>query len=236
LDFVFLDTEHITQDRVTLSWMCRTYRALGVVPVVRIPNADPYLACQLLDGGACGIVSAYTETPEEVRALAGATKYRPLKGARLERILNNPESVEPAMQAYMDERCADNILIANIESIPAMDNIDAILAIPGLDGVLVGPHDMTCNIGVPEQYQHPEFERVIAELIEKARAANVGVGAHFFWDTIDQEIAWAKSGANLLLHSGDISLFSRALSADLGTLRNALGDATGEARGEEIIV
>ena len=236
LDFVFLDTEHITQDRVVLSWMCRTYRALGIAPVVRIPRADPYLACQVLDGGACGIVAAYVETPEEARALAGATKYRPLKGARLEQVLRNPASLAPEMAAYVRERCADNVLIVNIESVPAMDNLDAILAVPGLDGVLVGPHDMTCNIGVPEQYQHPEFERAIGALIAKARAANVGVGVHFFWDTIEQEVAWAKAGANLMLHSGDISLFSEALSADIDHLKKALGDTLAAGGGDELIV
>ncbi|MFO7974027.1 MAG: aldolase/citrate lyase family protein [Candidatus Hydrogenedentota bacterium] len=236
LDFVFLDTEHIVQDRVTLSWMCRTYSALGIVPIVRIPRADPYLACQVLDGGASGVVSAYVETPEEVRALVGATKYRPLKGARLERVLEDSSALSPEMQAYVGERCAENVLIVNIESIPAMDNLDAILAVPGLDGVLVGPHDMTCNIGIPEQYQHPEFERVIGELIAKARAVNVGVGVHFFWDTIEQEIAWAKAGANLMLHSGDISLFSKALGADIGVLKDAMGDVAGTTGGEELIV
>ncbi|HOF40231.1 MAG TPA: aldolase/citrate lyase family protein [Candidatus Hydrogenedentes bacterium] len=236
LDFVFLDTEHITQDRVALSWMCRTYRALGIVPVVRIPRADPFLACQMYDGGACGLVAAYIETPEEVRALVGATKYRPLKGKRLERVLQDPASLEPEMEAYVRERCADNILIVNIESRPAMDNLDAILAVPGLDGVLVGPHDMTCNFGVPEQYHHPAFEEAMSELIAKARAANVGVGAHFFWDTIEQEVAWAKAGANLLLHSGDISLFSAALNKDIGHLKKAMGDSVVKAGGEEVII
>jgi 4-hydroxy-2-oxoheptanedioate aldolase len=235
LDFVFLDTEHIPQDRVLLSWMCRAYRAMGVAPVVRIPKADPFEACQALDGGACGVVAAYVETPEEVRALVGATKLRPLKGARLERALSNPETLSPEMRDYIDEWCKDNVLIVNIESVPAMDNLDAILAVPGLDGVLVGPHDMTCNIGVPEQYDHPEFDRVVRELIEKARAANVGVGVHYFWDPLDQEIDWAKAGANLMLYSGDLSLFGKALKADIGAIKAALGDAaTGE--GGEVIV
>ena len=236
LDFVFLDTEHIVQDRVTLSWMCRTYRALGVVPVVRIPEADPFLACQVLDGGACGIVAAYVESPDEVRALVGATKYRPLKGARLERVLQDPETLAPDVREYVDDRCADNVLIVNIESVPAMDNLDAILAVAGLDGVLVGPHDMTSNLGVPEQYQHPEFERNVGELIAKARAAHVGVGVHFFWDTIGQEVAWAKAGANLMLHSSDITLFGKALDADIAMLKDKLGDKRGAVGGEEVII
>src|SRR5690242_16473768 len=62
LDFVFLDTEQIAIPYDTLSWMCRCYAALGMVPIVRIPEPDPYEACKVLDGGAMGIVAPYMET------------------------------------------------------------------------------------------------------------------------------------------------------------------------------
>ena len=95
LDFVFLDTEHIPLDRKTLSWMCQTYNAQGLVPIVRIPKPDPFKACMVLDGGARGIIAPYIESEEQVRVLVGATKMRPLKGKRLERILNiEKEKVE----------------------------------------------------------------------------------------------------------------------------------------------
>ena len=87
VDFVFIDTEHIPIERNTLSWMCRTYRALNLAPVVRIPAPDPYQAAMVLDGGASGVLAPYIETPEQVRALRGAVKFRPLKGRVLEQAL-----------------------------------------------------------------------------------------------------------------------------------------------------
>jgi len=68
IDFTFIDTEHITIDSTTLSWMCRTYRQLDVPSVVRIPSPDPYQACKVLDAGACGVIAPYVETVEQVRA------------------------------------------------------------------------------------------------------------------------------------------------------------------------
>src|SRR5258707_5272328 len=82
LDFVFIDTEHIAIDRHPLSWMCHTYAALGLPPIVRIPSPDPYEATKILDGGAVGIVAPYVEAADQVRALRGAVKLRPLKGAK----------------------------------------------------------------------------------------------------------------------------------------------------------
>ena len=87
LDFVFIDTEHIPIDRHDLSWMCRTYRAMNIAPVVRIPSPDPYQACTVLDGGACGVVAPYIESAEQVQKLVGAVKLRPIKGRKLNQIL-----------------------------------------------------------------------------------------------------------------------------------------------------
>jgi 4-hydroxy-2-oxoheptanedioate aldolase len=64
VDFVFIDSEHIALDRSQLSWMCRTYSALGMPPLVRIPSPDPFQACQVLDGGAVGLIAPYIESPE----------------------------------------------------------------------------------------------------------------------------------------------------------------------------
>ncbi len=64
LDFVFIDTEHIALDRAQLSWMCQTYAALGLPPLVRIPSPDPFAATMVLDGGAAGVIAPYVESAE----------------------------------------------------------------------------------------------------------------------------------------------------------------------------
>ena len=152
LDYVFIDTEHIPIDRRTLAWMCQAYRGIGAAPIVRIPSPDPYQACMVLDGGAAGVIAPYVESPGQVRALRGAVKLRPLKGRRLQRILAREEQPEPRLAEYLADRNASSVLIVNIESRPAMDALDEILAVDGLDAVLIGPHDLSLNLGVPEQY------------------------------------------------------------------------------------
>src|SRR5208282_2021481 len=98
------------------------------------------------------------ETADQIRALAGAVKLRPLKGRRLQEALRDRNSLEPELREYVDNRNADKILIANIESVPAIENLHEICSVPGLDAVLIGPHDLSCSLGVPEQYQHPRFD------------------------------------------------------------------------------
>jgi 2-keto-3-deoxy-L-rhamnonate aldolase RhmA len=223
LDFVFIDTEHIAIDRAPLSWMCQTYMALGLPPIVRIPSPDPYAATMALDAGAAGIVAPYVETVAQVRALRGAVKLRPIKGARLDAVLNGGAQLEPALTAYQQTRSAENILVINIESRPALENLDALLAVEGVDAMLVGPHDLSCSLGVPENYAAPEFEAAVRTIAQRARARGVGAGIHS-WMGVDREIAWSKAGMNFFIHSADIIAMKEKLSAEVRALRAALGD------------
>lgn len=229
LDFVFIDTEHIALDRAQLGWMCQTYSALGLPPLVRIPSPDPYAATMVLDGGAAGVVAPYVETTEQVQALRGAVKLKPIKGQRLRQMMEGA-TIEPELGAYLENGARERLLIVNIESRPAVKALDEILAVPGLDAVLIGPHDLSCNLGVPERYDHPDFLGACETIFLKARAASVGAGIHF-WGEIEQQAHLLKLGANLLIHSADITLFKKHLAADLQAIRQAAGLAK-QTRGE----
>jgi 4-hydroxy-2-oxoheptanedioate aldolase len=221
LDFVFLDTEHIPLDRQTLSYLCQTYSALGLPPVVRIPCNDPFEACKALDAGAGGIIGPYVESPEQVMGLVGAVKHRPLKGERLREALLDPTQLEPELAEYLQQRNADKILIANIESVPALNNLYSICAVRGLDAVLIGPHDLSCSLGVPEQYEHPKFVEAVRHIFRVARKNGIGAGIHY-WMDLEREIAWAKEGGNLIMHASDLAAFTRTLKAEIAQLRQAL--------------
>ncbi len=222
LDMVFIDTEHTPHDRNTLSWMCAAYGALNLAPVVRIPSPDAFEASKALDGGATGIIAPYIESVEQVKALGGAVKYSPLKGDRLQAFLDG-EALEPELESYLQKRNANHVLIINIESVPAMQRLDEILSLPYVDAVLIGPHDLSCSLGVPEQWEHPKQEQAIREIITCARAHDKGIGIHH--NFLHQEIEWVKAGANLVMHSSDISAFNRALTQDFKQIREALQDA-----------
>ncbi len=222
LDFVFIDTEHIALDRAELSWMCQTYAALGLAPLVRIPAPDPYAATMVLDGGAEGVIAPYVESAEQVRALRGAVKLRPIKGQRLQRMLAGAEVAEPELQRYMEAGAAQRLLIVNIESVPAMAALEEILGVPGLDAVLIGPHDLSCSLGVPEQWEHPKFLEACGTIFQQARAAGVGAGIHF-WGGAEAQTRFLQLGANLLIHSADITLFQKHLRLELEAIKRAAG-------------
>lgn len=223
LDFVFIDTEHVPIDRHMLAWMCSAYAEAGLPPVVRVPSPDPFEVSKVVDGGSCGVIAPYVESAEEVRRVVGAAKLRPLKGQRLRETLADPSTLENQLREYLEERNSHISVIVNIESVPAMKNLDSILEVPGLDAILIGPHDLSCSLGIPERYDDPLFDAAVRGIIGKARTKGIGAGIHYSGDVV-HHISWAKSGANLIVHGSDKQFFSRALRSDVAKLRGALGD------------
>lgn len=221
LDFVFIDTEHIPMDRHQLSWMCQTYNSMGLPPLVRIPSPDPFSASMVLDGGAAGVIAPYVESTEQVQGIVGATRFRPIKGQKLSQYLRG-DPLPGDLDSYLSDPAHRRLSIVNIESVPAMQSLDEIVRVSGLDAVLIGPHDLTCSLGIPEQYEHPEFLRACESIFAKARAANTGAGIHF-WGTPQQQSRFVSMGANMLIHSGDLMLFQKHLAAELNAIRMHCG-------------
>jgi len=234
VDFVFIDTEHIPIDRATLAQMCNLYKANGLPPLVRITAPDPFEVCKVLDGGAAGILAPYIESAEQVRELVGAAKFRPLKGKRLERVLKDEDVLEPTLKDYLQDWNKDNFFMINIESMPGYENLDDILAVPGLDGVIIGPHDLSVNLGLPEQYDQPRFKEIVGDIMHRVRGKGLAVGIHFSEEP-ELQVHWAREGANIILHSSDITLFQQRLKADIGVIRAALGEEVEIAKKEKDI-
>jgi len=223
LDYVFLDTEHIPIDRNELTMLCQVYKATGFSTIVRIPSPDPYLACMAKDAGATGVLAPYVEDVEQIKQMVGATKYRPLKGKRLTRILNGTDTLEPELKNYLEKYNEDSMCLINIESIPAVENLSSLLSVSGLDAVIIGPHDLSINMGLPEQYDHPEYETVVRNIIHQVRKKGMAVGIHFPGNP-ERQIKWIKEGVNIVMHSSDMALFHQKLNEDLDRIKNAVGD------------
>jgi len=222
LDFVFIDTEHISMNRADMARLCQLFQAYGITPVVRIPSPDPYLACQAIDAGAKGVVAPYLESTSQIRDLVGAAKFKPLKGEVLKRYLDG-EPMPADLKNYIDKFNEGNICIANIESVPAMNNLESLLSVQGLDAVFIGPHDLSVNLGVPEQYDHPEFVKAVKKIIQTTRNKGLAVGIHFSLEP-ERQVYWVKEGANIIIHSFDIALFSQKLNQDIKIIKQSVGD------------
>lgn len=233
LDYIFICNEHVLYNPDALGWMCRAYKAAGINPVVRILSPDPYLATQALDAGAGAILVPYIENIDDVYELVGAVKYRPLKGKKLKRLLYGEEKPTEEMTEYLKKHNQNNTLLINIESPTGVENLDAFFEIqsadgPGVDGIVLGPHDLSVAYDMPEKYKSKEFIELSCQIIEKARAKGVAAGGHNgSRGNLDLQMAWAKAGANIIMNSSDMFLFADKLQEEMNLLKQAKGERTG---------
>ncbi len=234
LDFVFLDTEHVPLERMEIAGLCQLYSSMGSAPVVRIPSPDPFRACQMIDAGAEGIVAPYVESTGQVKAMIGAMKYRPLKGEKLQEVLETRGQIEPELKVYLDHYNDGNLCIINVESTPAVERLDELLTVPGLDGVFIGPHDLSVSMGLPEMYDHPEFEETVRQIIRTCRAKNVAVGIHFSGSP-QRQVKWLNEGINIVIHSSDLAIFSQALVRDIYEIKQSR-NAADPALSEDVVI
>lgn len=228
LDFAFFCTEHMPIDRTEAGHLCALHTARGISPIVRVPTCDESLIAMYLDGGAEGIVVPYVETVDQVQRAVGAVKYRPVKGRLLDDVLRDGRSLPPKTRDFLDRFNRDRYLIVGIESVKAMENLEDLIAVEGVDGVFLGPHDITVSMGIPEEYQNPAFVSAIEDVIRRCRRASVGVGLHTNLIQLDRAILhrYLHAGMNWLINGADVTLMRDTMNSQLRVLRGLAGAET----------
>lgn len=213
LDFAFVCNEHMPVNRSDTALLCHHFSGLGVSPMVRISRPCAAEAAMALDGGADGIVVPYVETVEEVRAMVGAVHYRPIKGRQLRDFLGGVREPTSATRDFLRRFNRQQYLIIGIESVAAYENLDALIGIPGVDGVFMGPHDLSVSLEEPEQWDSPALHRLIDDTIVRCRAAGIGVGLHLSASlfTEAQVSRMISLGMNWILDAADVTLALQAM-------------------------
>jgi 2-keto-3-deoxy-L-rhamnonate aldolase RhmA len=203
-DFAFIDMEHNTMDTDTAAQLAVACQDAGVTPIVRVPGYEHYLATRLLDAGAMGIVFPHVDTAEHARQLVDNCKYPPaghrsLGGPVVQldfRPYPRAESTELVNQAI--------ILVMMLESPQAIENADAIAALPGVDVLLIGTNDLTLEMGIPGQYDHSKIEQAYRTVLAacKKHGKHPGMGGIYDAPTMEKYI---RMGARFVLGGSDLS-------------------------------
>jgi len=203
LDFVFICNEHMPLDRSETSAMCKMYASRNVSPMVRIPYPDARLATIAVEGGAQGIVAPYIESADECREIISTLKYRPIKGRYLEELASGSKIPGKKLADYLNKLNEDIYFIAGIESIYAIENLEAIIGVEGVSCVFIGPHDISCSMGIPCEYSDPEFIDLVVNVVKRCRRMGVGVGMHGSATNPDHR-PLLDAGANFIIDTADV--------------------------------
>ncbi len=157
LDYIIIDWEHSSRNRQKISELVTSVKSAGVTCIVRTPNTDDTYVAIALDAGADGVLVPYCETVEEVRACANKVRFHPLKGEYFERACMTGELPSEKTREYLNNRHKDHIFIMGIESQPAANRLDELLECAEIDGIFVGPNDLTTSLGIPDEVDNPIY-------------------------------------------------------------------------------
>ncbi len=172
-DWLLLDGEHTPNDLHSMLLQLQTIAAYRSQPVCRVPVGDTALIKQYLDLGVPNLLVPMVDTPEQARALVQACRYPPegirgMAGARASRWGRYPR--------YNQEANAQICLLVQAETRLALSNLDAIAAVDGVDGVFIGPADLSASMGHVGNPGHPEVQAAIEDAIVRIRKAGKAPG------------------------------------------------------------
>ncbi len=216
LDFVIVTPEHTAYDLAEFLPIRHALEAKGIACLARTHSrdlADVAKVCDTFDG----VVVPYVEDYEEAKHLAAAAVYRPLKGKVLERVLATGTWPNQKTQDYIAERNAGTVFIPMVESVPAVENLNAICSIPGVHAVFVGPGDLTTNMGIPKEYDHPDLIANLQKIIDTAAKHKVAAGSWF--GTPEQALRTIRQGARLVVYANDGLMLQHAMEDAFSQLK-----------------
>ena len=211
-DFVFVEGEHIFLNGPDVANLVLGARLCGLPVVAKTPYLDRGAICKLMDTGVTGMQLPMTESAAQMAELVRYTKFPPVGVRAAAPGLGNTDYEAVHAQQWLEEANRETVVIAHIESRTGLDNVDAILAVPGVDIMFIGTFDLSVSLGFPECYDHPEIAKAIQRLIEAAQAH--GKSAGMYVPSYELAEPWLKRGMRFFETAGDIRLIARG-AADL---------------------
>jgi 2-keto-3-deoxy-L-rhamnonate aldolase RhmA len=218
-DFVILDNEHGPFSVETLADLSRAAVAAGLTPLVRPPELTYAHITQPLDGGAQGIMLPRVRSRGDVETCLMHMKYPPLgrRGSVLARGHTGFRAGDLAETLAAINR--ETFLVVQIETCEALDALDQILAVPGVDAALVGPTDLSLALGVPGQLEGPVLERAIEQVM--AACARHGIVPAIHTNDVGMTAAWARRGMRMVSIASEVGLLLASGRHAASTIRGA---------------
>lgn len=209
LDYVIIDTEHSGNTIEQVGNLIRAAEIANITPIVRVTANSPELILRALDMGAGGILAPQVNTAGQAKAAVRAARYAPLGERGIAGVVRAARYGFVPMQEYISGANRETLVITQVEHIESVTNLDEILAVDGIDGVFIGPTDLSQSMGCTGQFDNPELRRVIHSVIEKTRRTDKWAGI-FCLDAADADY-WRNAGAQFLTIATESMLFAAAL-------------------------
>jgi 4-hydroxy-2-oxoheptanedioate aldolase len=204
-DWLLLDTEHSPNEIPDVLAQLQAARGGTATPIVRPAWNDAVLIKRVLDIGAQAVLVPYVQTPEEARQAVAAVRYPPagIRGVAAA----SRASRYGRVSGYLKNADAEICLLVQVETRSALDQLEAIAQVEGVDGVFIGPSDLSASFGHVGNPQHPEMQAVLEQSVKRLKA--VGKPAGILTGNEDEARRYISWGYTFVAVGADTGLLAR---------------------------
>ncbi len=216
-EFAIYDMEHSGASVETIRTVLAASRGASPVPLVRVPATEYHFMARVLDSGALGLMVPMVESKAQAETIVESTTYPPggRRGAAFGFAHDDYERGD--LIEKVRALNARRLLIAQIESERGLAHLEEIAAVPGIDVLWVGHFDLTNFLGIPGQFDHPEFLGAMERVVRVATAHGKSAGINA--DDVATCERWLRLGYRMLAYSGDFRLLTSGLRDGIAGVR-----------------
>jgi 2-keto-3-deoxy-L-rhamnonate aldolase RhmA len=220
-DFAMVDMEHSGFTFETAKSQLRHLHDAGVASTLRPPSKATHHIARACDVGAQGVMPAMLGSTEEARRILEVMKYVPdgRRGVALG-IAHDDYAPGPVADKFAAANRKTS-LVALIETAEGVQNVEAIAAVDGVDCLWIGHFDLSCALGIPGRFDHPDFAAAVTRVVAAGKAAGKALGR--LVPTVEEGAARYAEGFDMIIYSGDVWLLQAALASGVSELRAKCG-------------
>ncbi len=218
-DWLFIDMEHNSMSVDTAAQISVAAQDAGIAPIVRVPGFQHFHATRVLDGGAQGVVVPHVDTPEIAAEMVRNCKYPP-EGrrsvtGRLPQVDFQAVPPDETTAAVNDS----TLVVVMVETPAAVENVEAIAAVPGVDSILIGTNDLCAEMGIPGAVGEPRIQETVERVVAACRAHGKHPGLGGVYDPPLME-RYVAMGMRLILCGSDLTFLMAAAGERSARLRS----------------
>jgi len=213
-EWLVVDLEHSTISIDQAGELIRTIDLAGAIPLVRLTSNDANQIKRVMDAGAHGIVVPMVNSVKDAKHAVSASRYAPQghRGVGLVRA----QHYGPGFKDYLQWQQEGPVVIVQIEHQAALQQLEAIFSVPGVDGFIIGPYDLSCSMGIPGDFERPEFKTAMNRILTTGLRLGCPAGLHIVEPDPERLRQVIAEGYRFIAYSVDIRMLD--VSARTGVL------------------
>lgn len=209
-DTLYVDLEHNTLSIDSCCQICISAQQIGITPLVRVPANTPEYICRVLDGGAMGVITPHIRSAAEAREMVELVKFAPMGHRSAGGALSHYQYRSFPMAETNAAKNDATTLVVMLETVAALENVEEIIAVDGVDMLLIGSNDLCAEMEISGQYDHPKLKDAFVRCIAAATKVGKHVGIGGLASRDDLMTQFVRMGARYVSTGTDLGFLVSA--------------------------